>query len=101
LKAGFAALRTSYEAVVIYELFGGVVERFQERTRAELLENVVLDKNVFIRVKDKLGSLSRYMEGHLHSDDFGGKKPNFDLLKSEIEAFHTLKAEIKALKSAE
>ncbi len=101
LKAGFAALRTSYEALIIYDLFGGVVERFQERTRPNILERVVLDKCVFIRVRDKIGSLSRFMEGHLHSDDFGGKKPGLELLKNEIEEFNKLKKEIKDLKTAE
>src|SRR3972149_3948529 len=31
LQQGFAALRTCYEAFVVFDLFGGVVMRFSER----------------------------------------------------------------------
>ena len=33
IKEGMGALRTSYEALVVYELFGGVVTRFEERIK--------------------------------------------------------------------
>jgi hypothetical protein len=98
LKSGFSALRTSYEALVMYELFNGVVERFQERTRIDLLDKVVLDKKLFDFVRQKHGLLSHYMEGHLHSDSGGGKKPTPESLKAEIDDFIKLKSQIKALK---
>jgi hypothetical protein len=100
IKSGFSALRTSYEALVMYELFAGVVERFQERTRIDLLDKVILNKNFFDRSKEKHALLSRYMEGHLHSDRFAARKPTPEMLKQEIDEFNTLKSQIKSAKRA-
>jgi hypothetical protein len=100
LKNGFAALRTCYEALVIYDLFNGVVERFQERTRIDLLDKVVVDKTFFDRVRKKHAMLSRYMEGHLHSDAFAAKKPTPEALRLEIDEFNAFKGQVKAARKS-
>jgi hypothetical protein len=82
----------------MYELFGGVVERFQERTRIDLLDKVLLDKSIFDKVKEKHALLSRYMEGHSHSDAFASKKPSAETLKLEIDEFNALRKRIKTAK---
>ena len=85
----------------MYDLLGGVVERFQERTRIDLLGDVLLDKGIFNQVKEKHALLSRYMEGHSHSDAFASKKPSPETLKHEIDEFNALRSQIKAAKKSE
>jgi hypothetical protein len=101
LGLGFASLRTCYEAFIIYDLFGGVVERFQERTRTDLLVKVAIDPEIRDRVVEKIGLLSRLMEGHLHSDASTAQKPTPDMLLREIEEFDELKKRHKEFKNAQ
>jgi energy-coupling factor transporter ATP-binding protein EcfA2 len=100
LEQGFGALRTSYEAFVIFELFAGVVERWAERIKYDQLAQVSLDKEIVDQVVQKLGDLSRYIEAHLHSDAFIGQKPTPANLFAEIESYEALKAKHKQLKKA-
>jgi len=91
LQAGFGALRTSYEAFVIFDLFGSVVMRFGERVSIDRLKDVYVDPEIRDTVIQKVGFLSRYIEGHLHSDPYIAQKPTPDLLKQEIDEFDNLK----------
>ncbi len=97
LRDGFGALRTSYEAFVTFELFNGVVRRFEERISMERLKDVVIKPDVVQRIIEKVGLLSRYIEGHLHRDD-SSQTPTAKLLFQEIEAFEKLRSEQKVLK---
>jgi len=91
LQEGFGALRTCYEAFVMFELFGGVVLRFDERLRIERLKDVVIDVTIRNEVIGKVGLLSRYIEGHSHSDAFAAQKPTPDVLLKEIQEFESIK----------
>ncbi len=98
LKHGFGALRTNYEAFVIFELFSDVVQRFNERISIDRLKSVVIDDDVVKQVIEKTAFLSRYIEGHLHSDEYVFDKPTPELLLSEIQSFDELKKRQKSLK---
>jgi len=98
IKNGFGALRTSYEALVIFNLFEGVVQRFNERVSIDSLSKVYFDKAIRDEIIDNFNQCCRYMEGHLHSDKYGYKKPKVDNLKEEIERFNELKKKLKELK---
>lgn len=99
LKQGFSALRTTYEAFVIYDLFCGVVRRWEERIRIDnILNNVHIDSTVVNTVMQKYGDLSRYIEGHSHTDL--AIKPSPKSLTDEIEAFEELKKRHKELVKA-
>jgi len=98
LKQGFGALRTNYEAFVIYELFNEVVLRFNERISIGRLKQVVVKEEVIEEVIKKSEKLSRFIEGHLHSDKFVFNKPTPELLFEEIEAFEQLRKKQKAYK---
>lgn len=98
LKAGFGALRSTYEAFVIYEVFGGVVERFAERISSSRLREIVFDRSILHEVDEKIGQLSRYIEGHLHSDQFMAQKPTPRTLLDEINAFTVLHKRLRDLK---
>ncbi len=100
LGDAFGALRTCYEAFVIFDLFGDVVRRFEERVSIERMKAVVIDPAIRDEVIEKVGMLSRYIQGHLHSDRFGAQKPTPELLKRELESFEALRKRLKELKKA-
>ena len=50
VKTGFAALRSSYEALVIFDLFSGVVQRFNDRVSIDSLRTVKINDKI---VKEK------------------------------------------------
>lgn len=101
LKHGFGALRTSYEALVIFEIFNEVVRRFEERISIDRLNEVILDRSILDEVVGKVALLSRYIEGHLHSDHYAFQKPSPQLLLREIEDFETLRKRCKDAKKSE
>lgn len=98
LQQGFGALRSSYEAFIIFEVFGAVVTRFEERISVDRLKTVYFDTSIIEEIIEKFGFLSRYTESHLHSDIFAARKPTPELLKKEIESFLNLKKKLKSLK---
>ncbi len=96
LRNGFGALRTCYEAFVIFNLFSGAVRRFQETVSVGRLENILWDSEIVDEVVAASGRLSRHIEAHSHSDLHGGVKPTPRLLQDEIEAFEALRRKNKA-----
>jgi hypothetical protein len=100
LRDGFGALRTCYEAFIIFELFNGVVMRFDERISPGSLRGIVWDERIVRDVIDGHERLSQYIEGHLHSDALGAQKPEPSMLLGEVEAFDQLKRRLKDLREA-
>ncbi|MFA5032295.1 MAG: hypothetical protein WC614_04670 [bacterium] len=98
LRQGFGALRTSYEAFIIFDIFQEVVMRFDERISFGRLKNIVWDKSIIDEVVFKCELLSRYIEAHLHSDAFTSKKPTCEILIKEIDEFDALRKKLNALK---
>jgi ABC-type sulfate/molybdate transport systems ATPase subunit len=97
LKQGFGALRTTYEAFVMYTLFNEVVVRWNERVSLERLREVRVSVELLTHLADRHAALSRYFEGHSHSDDFAGQKPTVDTLAEEIRLFEDVQKELKLL----
>lgn len=95
IKNGFASLRTSYKALVVFDLFGGVVQRFNERVSIDSLSNVYFDTPIKNEIMDSFYQCCRYMEGHSHSDKYSYKKPETNDLKDEISRFDTVKKKLK------
>jgi len=100
LRDGFGALRTCYEAFIVFELFNGVVMRFEERISPGCLREIVWDKAIVDEVIAAHERLSRYIEGHLHSDAFGAQKPKPKTLLDEIGAFEALRRHLKDLRKS-
>lgn len=100
ISDGFGALRTCYEAFVIFDMFGDVVKRFEERISIERMKDVVIDSAIRDEVIEKVALLSRYIQGHLHSDRYVAQKPTPDHLKAEIDSFEALRKRLKAIKKA-
>lgn len=100
LHQGFGALRTNYEYFVVFELFEGVVKRFDERISVGGLERVIISDEIVKQVVDKSGDLSRFIDAHLHSDTYAANKPTPKNLRDEIDAFTSLRKKLKDLKNA-
>lgn len=98
LEQGFDALRTSYEALVVFELFNGVVERFEERLRLDLLKEVSFDADIAREIHGRWAELSRFIGGHLHSDLYAPEKSTPEKLREEINVFNDLRRRIKDFK---
>jgi energy-coupling factor transporter ATP-binding protein EcfA2 len=98
IKNGFAALRTSYETLVVFGLFSGVVQRFEERVSVDSLGDVVFNTEIRDKILDSFYQCCRYMEGHSHSDKYAYQKPIVDNLYEEIQRFNGLNKEIKDLR---
>ena len=80
IKNGFAALRTSYETQVVFGLFKGVVQRFEERVSVDSLKSVFFTTEIRDEILDNFYQCCRYMEGHSHSDKYAYKKPELENL---------------------
>jgi energy-coupling factor transporter ATP-binding protein EcfA2/biotin operon repressor len=96
LSAGYAALRTSYEALIIFEMLNGVVQRFSEQIKINNLNEVVFDGEIADLIIEKHGALSRFIEGHLHPDT--SFKPTVASLDQEIKVFDELRGKVRGLK---
>lgn len=98
LKQGFGALRTTYESFIVYNLLAGVVIRFDERISPGRLKDIVWDTDLFHNVINKHEYLSKYIEGHLHSDAYLPIKPTPDILMKEIREFEEIVKKHRQLK---
>ncbi len=95
ISEGFGGLRSCYESLVIYELFNGVVLRFDEQIKIQNLKDVVVSSEITKQIIDKVAYLSRFISGHLHSDVFGAEKPTPKMLMDEINEYDKIKKLIR------
>lgn len=99
LRDGFGALRTCYEAFIIFDMFNEVVMRFSERISFGRLSGIYWEPSIVEDVIESCGRLSRSLEGHLHSDALGAVKPKPADLLCEIEHFEDLQKSLRKLKN--
>lgn len=93
-KAGLSALRSSYEALAIFTILGGTVQRFDPQIRMGRLKDVKYEKVLIETVVEKHGEISDLIEGHLPSDEFG-IIPSPEILEQQIQDFKNLKEQLK------
>lgn len=98
LRDGFGALRTCYEAFIIFDMFNEVVMRFSERISFGRLSDIYWEPSIVEDVIESCERLSRSLEGHLHSDALGALKPKPADLLLEIEHFESLQKKLRDLK---
>jgi energy-coupling factor transporter ATP-binding protein EcfA2 len=94
LMQGFAALRTSYEVLVISKLLQNVVFRFQDRVSVDALLNINIQEEIKNEIHNNFAECCRYMEGHTHSNQFAYKKIETKDLLDAIEGYEKLKKRI-------
>lgn len=95
-KAGLSALRASYEALAIFTIIGGTVQRFDPQIRMGRLKEIKFEKGLIETVVEKHGEISDLIEGHLPSDEFG-IIPSPEILEERINEFKELKIKLKKL----
>ena len=93
-KAGLSALRTSYEALAIFTILGGTVQRFDPQIRMGRLKDIKYEKSLIFDVVEKHGEISDLIEGHLPSDEFG-IIPTPEILEEHINKFKEIKTKLK------
>lgn len=98
IREGFGALRTSYEVLIMYDLFQGVVKRFEERTSFMNLKKVAWDDELVDEIVNKCELCSSLMEGHSHSDAYTDALPTPKELLGEIEEYNRIRKTIRSLK---
>lgn len=98
VRGGFAALRTSYEVVIMFDLLKGVVKRFAERTSFMNLLNIDWDDQLVEKIVERCEYCSGLMEGHSHSDVLGAELPTPKMLYEEIEVFNVIRKEARKRK---
>jgi ABC-type Na+ transport system ATPase subunit NatA len=98
VRYGFGVLRTSYEVLIMYELFNGVVKRFEEQTSFMNLRHVGWDNTLVDTIVEKCELCSRLMEGHSHSDAYVAELPAPSYLFKEIEEYNEIRKRVKALR---
>lgn len=98
LCLGFGALRSSYEALVIYELFEEVVQRFNEQVKIGCLKKISWDDAIALNIERNYGRISRFIDAHLHSDSASSESISPKILQDEIVEYKRIRSEIKALK---
>lgn len=94
IKSGFAALRSSYEAFVIFELFCGAVKRFDDRVSIDSLKGLHIEDSMVKEIMDNFKLCCRYMEGHIHSDKYLAAKPQLKHLQEEADRFDTMRPKL-------
>ena len=100
LKDGFGALRTTYEALIVFVLLNGAVLRFDERISFGRLDQIVWDHDLVQEIIESCERLSRYIEGHLHSDAMASvTKLSPKLLRDEIDLYIDIKKRLRDIKS--
>lgn len=93
-KSGLWALRSSYEALAIFTILWGTVQRFDPQIRMGRLKEVKYEKALIDKVIEKHGEISNLIEGHLPSDELG-IIASPEILEQQISDFETLKESIK------
>lgn len=96
-KAGLASLRASYEALAIFTITGGVVQRFDPLIRMGRLKDIKFDKSLIDTVVEKHGNISDLIEAHLQADTFGVKATP-EILEQQIKDFKETKDKLKKIK---
>ena len=92
-KAGLSALRSSYEALAIFTILGGTVQRFDPQIRMGRLKDIKYEKSLILEVVEKHGEISDLIEGHLPSDEFG-IIPTPEILEEHINIFKEIKIKL-------
>ncbi len=95
LRRGCASLRTAYEYFVQSRLFNDVIGRWRENIKY-IISDVYVDPDIAKRVDERMGYLSKYIEGHSHTAQSHEVPLTPELLEGEIKAFAKIKDDYNA-----
>lgn len=94
IKSGVGYLRTACESLIVDNIVGKVVGRYEPEVRVRNLLLMVTDKEIIDKVVEKHGYYSRFIIGHLPVDKYGGIRASCTLLHKEIGEMYRLFKEI-------
>jgi DNA-binding NarL/FixJ family response regulator len=100
LEKGCGCLRTAYEDFIQRKLFGDVVNRWREQVKFTLISDVYVPDDIVAKVELRMATLSRYIDGHSHSDEYHEVPLTTALLQSEIDQYRLLVRDYSAAKKA-
>lgn len=99
LEKACGSLRTAYEDFIQKRLFNNVVRRWRENITFTL-NQVYFDETIAVRIHDRMGALSRYIDAHSHSEDFHEVPLTLDVVSSELAQFDAIKSDYNAARKA-
>lgn len=85
IQAGMAALRRTIEETVVKRLFKDAVPRWSDQVRVTTLRQINWDDKEVEKICLLFEDLSRYMDGHSHSDEAMGAPPQVSDLQYRID----------------
>ena len=96
LGAGFDYLRSACEALIEEVLFAGTIQRYDDQSRVQNLEEVIFDQTPALKIVDLHGRFSEVLLAHNRSDlqrenqlslnDLTTFRTEFDELEKELHA---------------
>lgn len=92
---GASALRNTLEEVIIRDLFNGTVRRWNEQVRIGNIKNVLWSDEVADEICRLQDDISRLIDAHSTSDEFGGGMPEPDELEKLIVRVETVQTSAK------
>jgi energy-coupling factor transporter ATP-binding protein EcfA2 len=84
VQRGMAELRRTIEEAIISRLFKNVVKRWDERVLVGSLKKINWSDDLADDIEALYGDISRYIEGHSHSEAYAGAPPNINELDQMI-----------------
>ncbi|MEA3062482.1 MAG: hypothetical protein QOJ94_2263 [Sphingomonadales bacterium] len=98
IRTGMGALRRTIEETVVKRLFKEAVPRWSDQVRVTTLRQINWDNEQVEKICLMFEELSRYMEGHSHTDEGMGAPPQLADLEQRIEEVEALVKWAKAQK---
>jgi multidrug efflux pump subunit AcrA (membrane-fusion protein) len=95
LRQGMGELRRTIEEVVQHHLFKEVVGRWRENIMITRLKQIVWDNEVVDELDEIFSELSRFMEGHSHSDETHGGLPEIGDLEGLIQRMDVIIGKVR------
>jgi hypothetical protein len=90
IRSGMGALRRTIEETVVKRLFKEAVPRWSDQVRVTTLRQINWDNEQVEKICLLFEDLSRYVEGHSHSDEAMGAPPEVADLEQRIEQVEAL-----------
>jgi energy-coupling factor transporter ATP-binding protein EcfA2 len=84
VRAGMGALRRTIEETVVKRLFKDAVPRWSDQVRVTTLRQINWDNDEVEKICGLFEDLSRYIEGHSHSDEAMGSPPEVVDLETRV-----------------
>ncbi|NYT60772.1 AAA family ATPase [Alcaligenaceae bacterium] len=92
LEKACGSLRTAYEDFIQKKLFNNVVRRWRENIMYTL-DKVFFDDDIALRIHERMVMLSRYIDGHSHSEGFHEIPLTYETVASELSLFDGIKSD--------